>query len=81
MVPGVGCHWLNPQEVRLSEVIQLLEGSITPVECINSPESCPRSDFCITRDVWSEMKKGDRQGFGGDNLAGLGRAAEKERAV
>ena len=47
----------RPDKIKLSEVIQLLEGSITPVECINNPESCPRSDLCVTRDIWSEMKK------------------------
>lgn len=46
-----------PQEVKLNEVIQLLEGSIAPVECINNPESCPRYDTCVTRDVWDKMKK------------------------
>jgi Rrf2 family protein len=46
-----------PQEIKLSEVVPLLEGSIAPVECVNNPESCPRSDLCVTRDVWSEMKK------------------------
>jgi len=54
-----GGVWLvkPPQEIKLSEVIQLLEGQIAPVECINNPESCPRSDLCATRDVWSELKK------------------------
>jgi len=35
-----GGIWLakSPQEVRLSEVIQLLEGSIAPVECVNDPD-------------------------------------------
>ena len=47
----------HPQEIKLSEVIQLLEGSITPVECISNPESCPRADICATRDIWSEMKR------------------------
>ena len=47
----------HPREIRLSEVVQLLEGSITPAECIGNPKSCPRSDLCATRDVWSEMKK------------------------
>lgn len=46
-----------PQEIRLSEVIQLLEGSIAPVECLNNPERCPRSDLCVPRDIWSELKK------------------------
>lgn len=46
-----------PHEVKLSEVIQLLEGSTAPVECINNPESCPRYDLCVTRDIWAEMKR------------------------
>ena len=46
-----------PQEIRLSEVIQILEGSTAPVECVDNPKACPRSKFCVTRDIWSEMKK------------------------
>ena len=58
--PGArGGVWLArpPREVRLSEVIGLLEGSIAPVECVNDPKYCSRSDFCVTRDIWSELKK------------------------
>lgn len=47
----------RPEEIRLSEVIQLLEGSIAPVECVNHPEICLRSDLCVTRDIWGELKK------------------------
>lgn len=46
-----------PHEVKLSEVIQLLEGSTAPVECLNNPESCSRYDICVTRDIWDELKK------------------------
>jgi len=46
-----------PKEVILSEVIQLLEGSIALVECVNNPETCPRSDLCVTHDVWDELKE------------------------
>ena len=46
-----------PEEIRLSEVIQLLEGSIAPAECVNNPGICTRSDLCVTRDIWSELKK------------------------
>lgn len=46
-----------PEEIRLSEVIQLLEGSVAPVECINNPGVCSRSELCVTRDIWGEMKK------------------------
>jgi len=46
-----------PQKIRLSEVIQLLEGSTAPVECVNNPETCSRSESCATRDIWGELKK------------------------
>ncbi len=45
------------EEIRLSEVIQLLEGSIAPVECVNNPRICTRSELCVTRDIWGELKK------------------------
>ena len=54
-----GGVWLakSPSEIKLSEVVQLLEGSIALVECIDDPKACPRSDFCATRDTWGELKK------------------------
>ena len=47
----------QPDEVKLSEVIRLLEGDTAPVDCICTPECCNRSDLCVTRDVWNEMKQ------------------------
>ena len=47
----------SPKEIKLSEVIQLLEGSSAPVECVNNPEMCARSELCVTRDIWGELKQ------------------------
>jgi len=47
----------HPEEIKLSEVIQLLEGSIAPVECVNNPDAYPRSDLCATHDIWDEIRK------------------------
>ena len=47
----------SPEQVKLSEVIQLLEGSLALVDCVNNPEACDRSDSCVTRDIWGEMKR------------------------
>jgi len=46
-----------PSEIKLSEVVQLLEGSIAPADCVNNAEICHRSASCVTRDIWSEMKR------------------------
>ncbi len=46
-----------PEEIKLSEVIQVLEGPIAPTECLDNPGICDRSAFCVTRDVWDELKR------------------------
>ena len=46
----------SPSEINLGEIIQLLEGSIAPVDCVNDPKLCHRSGSCVTRDIWIEMK-------------------------
>ncbi len=52
-----GGVWLakSPRQIKLSQVVKLLEGSIAPVECVANPEECPRSGFCATRDIWGEL--------------------------
>jgi len=54
-----GGVWLAkpPQEIKLLEVVRLLEGSLALVECVNDPKCCPRSGFCVTRDIWGELKR------------------------
>jgi Rrf2 family cysteine metabolism transcriptional repressor len=46
----------KPGDIKLSEITHLLEGSVAPVECIDNPEVCKRSEFCAARDIWSELK-------------------------
>jgi Rrf2 family cysteine metabolism transcriptional repressor len=46
-----------PGEIKLSQVIRLLEGPIAPVECVNNPDMCTRSSSCVTRDIWCDMKR------------------------
>ena len=54
-----GGVWLarDPREVKLIEVIRLLEGSMAPVECVDDPKYCSRCDSCVTRDVWVDLKR------------------------
>lgn len=45
------------KEIKMSEVIQVLEGSVAPSACVDDPGVCPRSDRCATRDIWTELKE------------------------
>jgi len=47
----------SPDDIRLDEVIHLLEGSVAPVECVNNPSRCDRAALCATRDIWDDIKK------------------------
>jgi Rrf2 family cysteine metabolism transcriptional repressor len=54
---GGVCLARSPEEIRLSEVIELLEGSTAAVDCVSDPKACSRSEICTTRDIWTELKK------------------------
>ena len=56
--PRGGVSLARPaKDIKLSEVIQLLEGQITLVECAGNPDVCYRSELCATRDIWSQLKE------------------------
>jgi len=41
----------------MSEVIGLLEGTMAPVDCVNDPNFCNRSELCATRHLWDDVKQ------------------------
>ncbi len=45
-----------PGEIKLSQIVDLLEGSTAPVDCVDSPQNCLRSEDCVTREVWLQVK-------------------------
>lgn len=47
----------SPSQIRLSEIMQVLEGSMAPVECVDDPQICQRAQLCVTRDIWAEIKE------------------------
>ena len=51
-----GGHILNkpPEEVTVGEVVSLLEGGKTLVNCDKEPDVCNRVDTCVTRFIWME---------------------------
>ena len=54
---GGYCLARPPGQVDLREVVRALEGSIAPVDCVDDPGVCDRSDGCAARDVWKRMEQ------------------------
>jgi Rrf2 family protein len=70
-----------PAEIKLSEVVQLLEGSVALVDCVNNPALCHRSAFCVTRDIWVEMKEAMSQVLDSTTLQDLVERQRKKEAT
>lgn len=40
----------------MSQLIQVVEGAISPVYCLDNPKLCKLVNICITHDIWLKMK-------------------------
>lgn len=54
----------DPKNITVGEIIRVLEGPLSPVECVNEtdPEKCTREGQCVTRRIWTEVR---------DSIAGV----------
>jgi len=44
-----------PSEITLKDIVQSLEGTLSPVECVDAPSVCRKVQSCVTRDIWKEL--------------------------
>ncbi len=66
----------EPDDVKLSEVMVALEGSLAPSACVDDPESCTKSGGCVQRGVWEQVRDATQAIL--ENVS-IGDLAEKER--
>jgi Rrf2 family protein len=54
-----GGHMLNkpPDEITVGEIVAVLEGGDTLIQCDQDPATCERKDLCLTRYLWIEAAK------------------------
>jgi len=48
-----------PSSITLLDVARALEGSQSPVECLENGRICRRAGRCVTQDVWREVKEAE----------------------
>jgi Rrf2 family protein len=46
----------HPSEIRLSDVIESLEGSLSPIACLDCPD-CTKPGVCAQREVWERVRR------------------------
>lgn len=47
----------DPHDLKLSEVIIALEGSLAPIACLDDPEGCRKTATCSLKPVWQEVEE------------------------
>lgn len=45
----------SPALITMKDIIQALEGHLSPVECVKNPSVCGRVSGCVTRSVWERL--------------------------
>jgi Rrf2 family protein len=46
-----------PAELSVREVIEVLEGSLSPIDCLDQSSACSRGGGCAQRDLWEEVRE------------------------
>ncbi len=78
---GGYCLAKPPREVTMLHIVSTMEGSITPVACVDKPQLCDRLAVCSTRDVWSRLKDAVTEELDAHNLEDLAREQERKTAA
>ena len=62
----------DPGEYTAGEIIELMEGSLSPVMCLTeNAAACPMEDQCLTLPLWKEYYEMSRDYFYGKKLSDL----------
>jgi Rrf2 family protein len=61
----------SPEAISIKAILQVLEGSLCLVDCVDNPALCERSISCISRDIWGEASKNMQQTLEDTTLAAM----------
>ena len=67
----------EPGTLKLSAVIAVLEGSLSPIACLDEPNGCGKPGFCPQREVWESVRDATQKILEGVTVGDLA-AGERE---
>ncbi len=47
----------KPDKISIGQIIKVLEGGLSLVDCVEDPKVCEREKNCLTRDIWLRMSE------------------------
>jgi Rrf2 family protein len=43
----------DPSQITMKEIVDVLEGDCSLVDCVKDPSTCPRVPICASHDIWA----------------------------
>jgi Rrf2 family protein len=71
----------RPEEITLYEIVTILEGELSLVECLGKEVRCDMVDSCIARTVWRDVNQVMEKALKGITLAGILKRCEASSDV
>ncbi len=68
----------KPSAITVGDIVEVLEGDITPVPCSNDPTTCDRSGACAATAVWQRLAEDMRRVLASYTLKDLADEARRK---
>ena len=62
---------MKPEDITLLDVIEVMEGPLSIVDCVSAPKKCVHSKDCAPREVWCKLNDDIRALMRGTTLADI----------
>ncbi len=71
----------DPADIKVGDIIRVLEGPIAPVECVSDADSdqCLKAESCVTRSVWEKVRNSIEEVLDSITLADMCKDAEQAK--
>ena len=70
-----------PEQIKLSDCFNCLEGHVVTVECVENDSYCPRVSDCIAREVWAKVQEAVMTVLESMTLQSLLEKAKKDKTL
>ncbi len=71
----------QPEELTLLDIVEVMEGPISIIDCVRCPEKCQKAEKCATREVWERLNSDIQESMRKITLADIIRNYQKNSDV
>jgi len=62
---------MQPRTITILRIVESLQGTLTPLECLIDTTVCKKVESCVTRPVWQKLKEAQEEVLGSFTIQDL----------